>query len=221
MMSPVRKWGVPTLVVALPLGMILPVFAQHAREQAGHPNQMGQVADGRQIAKLIEQGQLNMSDATETATRHVKGVAIRAECEVQMGQIEAGERDREQGSADSQSQPGEQPDRNRTGNDQSNNQAGNSQPGNNQSGNNQPGRERGANERSGMNESGQRLVYEITCFVEDKNQVEVVRVDGKTKKVIQGGDTNVRPNQPSQPDQPGQPNRPTQPGQPNRPTQPQ
>ncbi len=65
------------LLAAVPLCIALPVLAQRS---AG-----ADVERARDIAQLVQQGQLNLRDATALAERHIKGIALEATCTVQAG----------------------------------------------------------------------------------------------------------------------------------------
>jgi hypothetical protein len=130
-MTRVTRWAVPALLALIPFGVALPVLAQAAA--GGGDNR------AKEIATMIEGGQLNLADATQLAERHAKGIALRADCQlVPAPQAPAAGANR--GASADQAQPAEN-----------------------------------------------RLVYTITCFVKDQEQVQTVRVDGRTKKVIEEG----------------------------------
>jgi hypothetical protein len=131
---------------ALPLGLVLPVLAQRADERQ-HPQD---VNPAKEIVKLIEQGQLNLVDATKLAEKHAGGHAIRVNCEIRAG----GQRPED---AQKPAQPGK--------------------PGGPSAQVDEP--------------TGKRLIYDIT--VAAKERVQMVQVDGLTKKVVPSG------NNPSQP----------------------
>lgn len=81
----VTRWAVPALVVAIPLGVAWSVMAGSAGGAAG-------LERAKEMAQLIQQGQLNLRDATSIAERHVKGTALEVTCNIQPGGTPAGER---------------------------------------------------------------------------------------------------------------------------------
>lgn len=136
-MRRVTRWAVPALVALVPLAMCMPALAQRA---GGSPDNVNQA---KAIVALIEQGQLNLADATKLAEQHVKGNALSATCEIKPGAAMPGA---DKPGADKKEHP------------------------------------RGPSARDGQ-PTGQHLIYQITCFAKDK--VEVVQVDGRTRKVIE------------------------------------
>jgi hypothetical protein len=131
-MKRVARWATAAVVVLVPLGIILPAIGE-----GGSPD----VNNAKQMVSLIEQGQLNLADATKIAEKHIKGTALAVNAGIQQG-----ERNPQ-------------------------NPAEREKPGG-------PGAGAGEEKSYSM-----RVVYDITCFANDK--VEMVQVDALTKKVIE------------------------------------
>ena len=71
--------AVPAVLGLAALGLVgLPVLAQ----QTGKPP-IVDVNHAKQMAALIEQGQMNLRDATVLAEKHVKGTALEAACRIE------------------------------------------------------------------------------------------------------------------------------------------
>jgi hypothetical protein len=88
-MTRVTRWALGTVVALVPLGIVLPSIAQ----RAGEPRQGStDLEQARQMAQLVEQGQLNLRDATALAEKHCKGTALEATCDFQGGPDAAPER---------------------------------------------------------------------------------------------------------------------------------
>ncbi len=69
------------------LWLALPTAAQ---ENKDFP--MDDVTKAREMTKLINEGQLNLRDATALAEKHTKGTAIGAICDIRIGPIEPREK---------------------------------------------------------------------------------------------------------------------------------
>jgi hypothetical protein len=136
-MARIARWTVPLLVALVPLGIVLPTMAQRGDAQPRETNH------AKEMVMLIQQGQLNLADATRLAEKHAKGTALGASCELR-----------------SDAAPGRE-----------------------------PGGAGGPSEDQAQS-GAKRLIYNITCFANDK--LQTVQVDGLTKKVIEP----VRPQQP-------------------------
>ncbi len=79
----VRKWAPSALVVLVPLVLVgLPALAQHV----GNPAPSVDLNRAKERAALIQQGQMNLRDATALAEKHAKGTALEAVCEIQSGE---------------------------------------------------------------------------------------------------------------------------------------
>lgn len=133
------RWAVPAIAALVPLGFALPSLAQRAGEE--RPRAAAQAKEkavnhARELAELIEQGQLNLRDATALAEKHVKGTALEATCDIRLGMV-------------SPEKPAQKP---------------------------------GGPQAEDTRRSGKRLIYEISCFAEDK--IMSVRVDGLQRKVV-------------------------------------
>jgi len=89
-MSRLIKWGLPTLVILVPLALVgLPTLAQDYGQQPGkhQPGPVNvDVERAKEMAALIQQGQLNLRDASAMAEKHCKGTALEAKCEIQRGE---------------------------------------------------------------------------------------------------------------------------------------
>lgn len=128
---------VASTLVLVACGIAYPALAQRAGQKADDKKPDSH-AMAKEMAQLIQQGQLNLRDATALAEQHVKGVGLEARCETHRGLLQP-EGERPRGPAAQENDP-----------------------------------------RSAQ--QGKRLVYEITCFANDK--ITIVRVDGLEKKVI-------------------------------------
>ncbi|RJP42494.1 MAG: hypothetical protein C4547_00170 [Phycisphaerales bacterium] len=137
----VPRWAIGALVLTVPLAMILPAVAQR---EGGQEQPKEDVNIAREIVRLIEEGQLSLTDATQLAEKHVKGEALRANCHVEMGDAKP---------AGSSLRPA----------------PGGGQP------------------------AGKHLVYDVTCFAKEKGEVQEVKVDGLTRKVLESSMTPSRP----------------------------
>jgi hypothetical protein len=62
-------------------------------QQVGKPP-AGDLVRAKEMAALIEQGQLSLRIAAEMAEKHVKGTALEARCDMQSGSSESAERER-------------------------------------------------------------------------------------------------------------------------------
>ncbi len=152
------RLGIAALVALIPLSLVgLPALAQHAGKMAGGDLQANQA---KEMAALIQQGQLNLRDATALAERHVNGTALEAVCTIENGapQLTPAE-PKKPGGPSAQERP---------------------MPPTAQSG-------------------GKRLVYEVSCFANDK--LQTVRVDGMTKQVMGGEHQGMQP-KPAEPKTP-------------------
>jgi hypothetical protein len=78
-MTRIRNWAVPALGALACVGVALPLIAQTGGGKADD------LSRAKKMAELITTGQLNLRDATALAEKHVKGVALGAECEVVIG----------------------------------------------------------------------------------------------------------------------------------------
>ncbi|HMQ15853.1 MAG TPA: hypothetical protein PKC49_07760 [Phycisphaerae bacterium] len=129
-MARIARWTVPLLVALVPLGIVLPTMAQRADAQPRETNH------AKEMVMLIQQGQLNLADATRLAEKHAKGTALGASSELRSDAAPGREPGGGGGPAEDQAQSG-----------------------------------------------AKRLIYNITCFANDK--LQAVQVDGLTKKVIE------------------------------------
>jgi hypothetical protein len=128
---------IASTLVLVACGVAYPALAQRAGQDADDKKPDAR-AMAKEMAQLIQQGQLNLRDATALAEQHVKGVGLEATCDIQPGLLQP-ERDSKRGPA-----------------------------------------AQDTDQRAAQ--QGKRLVYEITCFANDK--IMVVHVDGLGKKVI-------------------------------------
>jgi hypothetical protein len=70
------RWAVPALVGLACVGLVgLPAIAQ-----SGDKPTTPDVSRAKEMAALIEQGQLNLRDATALAEKHAKGTALDVSC---------------------------------------------------------------------------------------------------------------------------------------------
>jgi len=67
----------------------------------------------------------------------------------------------------------------------------------------------GAEDPAAKSAGGERLIYEVSCFVKDKDQVQTIRVDGKNKRVME----DKKPPKEAKPGEPAMPP-PREPGAP-------
>lgn len=160
------RWAGAAAFAVIPLVLIgLPVLAQRAGDQGS-----SRMNNAKQAYDMIQGGQLNLRDAAALAEKHTKGTALEARFTIQTGTMtpeKPGERPGEKPGTPPPGQP--KPGGVSYGLDQQ-----------------QPGQRppAGDEDKSGA----RRLVYEITCFAGDK--VQLVRVDGLEKKVIDAKDSN-------------------------------
>jgi len=73
---------------ALLSGMVLVAFSEPLWGHMGDPvavNKTFDVDRAKEMAGLIEKGQMNLRDASSLAEKHVKGTALDAACEIQPG----------------------------------------------------------------------------------------------------------------------------------------
>ncbi len=77
------RWTLAALIPALALLVILPAVAQRpdGQDRSQEPPG-GDVNVAKEIVRLIEAGQLSLTDATELAEKHVDGEALRVICHV-------------------------------------------------------------------------------------------------------------------------------------------
>lgn len=75
------RWAAGMAVVLIPLGLL----GMHASAQQTEKSEKmrGNVDQAREMAKLIQQGQLNLRDAAEVAERHLKGTALEASAAIE------------------------------------------------------------------------------------------------------------------------------------------
>lgn len=131
------RWAVPVAAALVPLGILLPAWAQKADDRPP-----GDVNQAREMARLLEQGQIGLADATRIAEQHVKGYAIQARCEIQRG----------------------------------------------------PAPQDGAPPAEQMQPAADaRLVYDVSCFARESQQIQKVQIDGLTKKVVTAEKTPAQP----------------------------
>ena len=137
MYRPMVRWATGALIALVPLAFVgWPVLAQQPCKPP-----LGEVNRAKEMAALIEQGQLNLRDATAIAEKHVHGVALQAACNIE--------------GAEPAPVPKAPPL--------------------------EPERPRGPSVQKEPSD-GKRLIYEISCFAKDR--LELVRVDGLTKTVL-------------------------------------
>lgn len=173
------RWAAPALVALGALGIALPALAQERGQerpgttpgaQTGMQQGRVNVDQAKQIASLIEQGQLSLADATRMAERHASGIALTVNCSIEPATATPGQPRPGTGGQEG-AREGQQP----------------GQPG-------QPGRT-GQTDKPGQPGAqpagGQRLVYTVTVFNQEDERVQTVRVDGKDKKVME--DAGMRP----------------------------
>lgn len=98
-MTRATRWAVPALVALIPLGLMFPAVAQRGGEESAP-----YVEQAKQTVALIEQGQLNLTDATEMAEKHVRGKALSASSIIQPAEAKTGETDRPGGPAPQEGQ---------------------------------------------------------------------------------------------------------------------
>lgn len=103
----VLRWGVPSLVLLGSLGLAgWPALAQYG----GQPS-AGELDRAKEMAALIEQGQMNLRDATAMAEKHCKGTALEARCTIEGAEPQPqpvpapGEPDRPRGPSLQKAQP--------------------------------------------------------------------------------------------------------------------
>ncbi len=147
----VKRWAFPALLGFAALGLAtLPLRAQSTNQ----PSAIA-VNQAKEMAALIEQGQMNLRDATTLAEKHVKGMALEVTCAVEPTEPQLPSstppRMGEQPQPAPERPPGERP----------------------------PGGPYAQKEKPGT----RRLVYTVSCFAKD--QVQSIQVDGLTKKVIE------------------------------------
>ena len=76
-----RRRVAACLIISVPVGLVgLTAVAQPSGKR-----QAPEVNRAKEMATLIEQGQLNLRAATELAEKHVKGTALEVKCEFQSG----------------------------------------------------------------------------------------------------------------------------------------
>jgi hypothetical protein len=81
-----NRWTLPITGALVLLVVALPGLAQRP---AGRSTD---AVRAKEMAQLIEQGQLNLRDAAAMAEKHVKGIALEATCDIQPGAPSPGER---------------------------------------------------------------------------------------------------------------------------------
>lgn len=174
-----RRW-VLAIVAMIALGIAgLSAWAQQAgKAYSGDTNRW------KEMATLVEQGQLNLRAAAELAEKHTKGIAFEVRCDIQPIESEGQPIDREKTLKPGQplekgAPTNPPPDRGEFGSPPLGpaNPADKAPPKTGAAPREQPG--------------GKRLIYEVSCFAKDK--LETVRVDAMAKKVIEGTDHKPLP----------------------------
>jgi hypothetical protein len=192
----------PALVGLLTLGFVIPSIAQRQGDERDTKyrgdSRAPDLNEAKEMAKLIEQGQASLSDATELAERHVNGTALEASCEIRTGEI--GGTDDLRLESHNSNMPGSNGDPNQPP-DPGQRDPNQPRDPNEPQDPNRPGdpnrpmdpnMQQDPNTRVGQigsQDQGKRLIYEVCCFAD--NKVHKVRVDGKTKKVIGGQDDKM------------------------------
>lgn len=156
-MTRVTRLSFSAAIAIVPVAFLAAAYSQQDPAKppgvpapANQPASKADMDDAREMAQLMQHGQLNLRDATSLAEKHVKGTALSARCEIQRESPTRAESKHPGGpSANSQDKP-----------------------------------ERRASEKQekAAGATGNRLVYSIACFANDK--VQTVIVDGQAKKVI-------------------------------------
>lgn len=81
-MTRVTRWTLGVVVALVPFGIVLPSIAQ----RAGEPKQGSSDLDrAKEMAQLIEEGQLTLRDACVMAEKHCKGTALEVRSTIQPG----------------------------------------------------------------------------------------------------------------------------------------
>lgn len=147
-----------TTALLVPLALTLPAFAiGDKNEEQPRQKQVTKQADRQEMAALIKQGQLRLSEATKLAEAHSKGVALEASCEI-LPLTREQRRQAEQAVAANQ-RPNSAALR-MTQNTQSSDVVDDD-----------------------IQPAGKRIVYTVTCFANGKSMD--IRVDALAKRVIE------------------------------------
>lgn len=77
MMRLIRSKTVVVVAAVASLGALLPAFAERSGNE-----KIAEEARAKDIVKLIEQGQLDLTGAARVAEKHIQGRALRASCQL-------------------------------------------------------------------------------------------------------------------------------------------